>query len=323
MYISFSLVNRFDPNYGTAFNLACEAKGKLTIFFASCLSMDRSIATGNKICAKRQQELRRFKHYDKLRTIQPDIDNGLPSTLTLSHLKVNMKREQLQEDRFVEVDRANRIMLQRIADIARKPGVSLEPPSGSKAPSKLKNTTRQRNLKRIINENQSIIRRIRDIQPQYDHVRWEQEYRRTRLYLKNACEYPIAHEPKTKPSALVGEPLGIPSLFTHQFPEGSSISSGPTRNSTTSSKSTMHLKLLAKDGKRFDDTFYLIEVYVAEEAVLGELLITAFSGREPNELELCMSPEEHAQWREALSGDYGQLADRVRVHRGKIFLAPL
>lgn len=253
-------------------------------------SMDRSIAVGNRICAKRQEDLRRFRHEDRLSTTKPTIDRSVPSTLTLSHLKVNMKREQMQEDRFMEVDRSNRVMMQRIADLARKPGIGLEMVPGSRGMPSLNKVARRKSLKRITEENQGILRRIRDIQPQYDHVRWEQDYRRTRMYLRNACEFPSKSAfvaPQSPP-----EPFPIPSLFTHLQKVPEECVSGR----------------LAKLGKRFEDTFYLLEVFKVNDSTL---LVTAFSGKD-KDLELRV---------ENFAGtDYTKLLDCVRISQGRLMV---
>ena len=279
--------------------------------------MDRAIAVGNRICAKRQAELRRIRDSHKLESIQPDVDNSLPVTLTLRHLKVNRKRGQLIEDRFLEVDRSNRIMMQRIADQANRPCDSVQLGSAPKGMPSLNNATRRKNLRRIADENESILRRIRDVPPKYDHVRWEQDYRRTRSYLRNSCEFPVQLPNSdirswTKSSTRSGllkesspRSAELPSIFSYQFPKPVvDLVQPPT-------------KYLAKEGRRVEDTFYLIEVSTTG----SELVISAFSGKEAQDIDIRFSQAEHDRLKAEVAGDYRKLVDRVRIKNGRIWLA--
>ena len=45
-----------------------------------------------------------------------------PKTSSLKHLKVNWKKQQLQEDKFTEIERENRILLEKMRNIHMKGG---------------------------------------------------------------------------------------------------------------------------------------------------------------------------------------------------------
>merc|ERR1719146_531742 len=100
-----------------------------------------------------------------------------------------MKREQLLEDRYIEIDRSNRILLQKMSDIMRKPVYEIR--NGVHGPVSVSRDKRRQELIRITQDNQALLRRIQTTQPVYQHLQWEEAYKRNELYLRNACEYPV------------------------------------------------------------------------------------------------------------------------------------
>merc|ERR1719235_461235 len=59
-------------------------------------------------------------------------------------------------------------------------------------PPSLNRDLRKTELMRITQENQAILKRIQKAQPVYNHVAWEDAYRKSGAYLRNTCEYPPA-----------------------------------------------------------------------------------------------------------------------------------
>ncbi|CAL1166791.1 unnamed protein product [Cladocopium goreaui] len=45
-----------------------------------------------------------------------------PSTMKMDHFRSNLKKERLLEDRYMEIDRQNRVLLKRMSEAMRKPG---------------------------------------------------------------------------------------------------------------------------------------------------------------------------------------------------------
>lgn len=268
--------------------------------------MDRGILVGNRLCARRVEEHKHARHINKLSSIKPSIDNSPPVSATLGHLRVNLKREQLIEESFTDIDRANRILLQKMSDIVRKPSVMSGLQCSSKVNRSLNHDSRRKELKRITDENQSILRRIQHAQSTYDHVRWEQDFRRTRVYLKNKCEHPLVLDGSR--AAQAGE---VESL--EDFLEDGTVEGGPPP--VISRAPETDLKSLAKEGKRIGDTFYLIEVSTDGEG----LWISAFSGQEPEgSLELYLDKQHHENVLQDIGGEYSRLVERVTIRKGRL-----
>ena len=54
----------------------------------------------------------------------------------------------------------------------------------------LNRDARKRELLKITMENQAILRRLQDQQPNYNVIKWEEENQQRKRLLKNICEYP-------------------------------------------------------------------------------------------------------------------------------------
>lgn len=76
-------------------------------------------------------------HREKLRTMKPSIDTEEPKCLRLDHIRNNLKREQLLEERYGEIDRENRILLQKMSNIMRNPQFSLTKQVPTRGPASL------------------------------------------------------------------------------------------------------------------------------------------------------------------------------------------
>mmetsp|Transcript_13447 Transcript_13447/g.24054 ORF Transcript_13447/g.24054 Transcript_13447/m.24054 type:complete len:219 (-) Transcript_13447:8-664(-) len=135
-------------------------------------------------------------HRDRLQTMKPAIDNKPPKKPT--HLTNNKKREQMLEDRFIRIERENRMLLERMSSIMQKKG--LDNDSRRHQVKSLNKSYRKKELQRITQENQNILRRIQHSEPNYSYMQWEEDRRNHEQYMKNICEYPYQKQKKQKNS---------------------------------------------------------------------------------------------------------------------------
>ncbi|EQC39829.1 hypothetical protein SDRG_03249 [Saprolegnia diclina VS20] len=126
-------------------------------------------------------------HKKKLSTIKSCIDNSEPTRP--AHLRKNLKKEQMKEERYATIERENRILLEKMSFIMQHDTLDNKNDSIKHGHS-LNKGQRKRDLQRITAENQSILRRIQTRQPTYDHVQWEEEAKLHEKYAQNIREYP-------------------------------------------------------------------------------------------------------------------------------------
>lgn len=80
--------------------------------------MFRAIPVPNRNCGQFQNEQNRKMHQKKLLQMKHLIDTRPPGTFGLANSR--KKKEQLIEDRFTEIERENRILLEKITQIMQK-----------------------------------------------------------------------------------------------------------------------------------------------------------------------------------------------------------
>jgi len=276
--------------------------------------MYRSIPIGNKLCHKRNEERRFEAHREKLRTMKPTIDTTEPKALRFDHIRNNLKREQMLEERYGEIDRENRILLQKMSDIMRNPSFSLSGQMGNDpsknpaltrgGPVSLNKDFRKKELLRITHENQKILNRIQKAQPMYNHVKWEEDHQKQQRLLRNCCEYPLVLR-STLPEAAIGDKaLDI------------GVGDGKLADYSKKSGEGEDLRYVLKEGKKIGEAYYLVEM-----ATDGRTLtISAYDGDTQKTLELLVNEKNHRKLYRECNGDYGILASRLHVEKDRLML---
>jgi E3 ubiquitin-protein ligase TRIP12 len=119
--------------------------------------------------------------------MKASIDNKMPKQA--SHLKTNGKKMALMEARFADIERENRMLLEKMSYIiAKKGGVDNKNDSMQYGRS-LNKDRRKRELQKITKQNQTILSRIQESQPTYDHLTWAEEARINHQHMVNVCEF--------------------------------------------------------------------------------------------------------------------------------------
>ena len=128
--------------------------------------------------------------------MKPSVDNKPPPDF--SHLRSNLKKQQVEEERFTEIERNNRILLSRMSSIMRKGAAIDNKPTSHNAPKSLNSIKRKQELDRITRENQNILKRIQARKPTYSVAALEDNARKQRQYLANLAEFPVVLEEKKR-----------------------------------------------------------------------------------------------------------------------------
>lgn len=269
--------------------------------------MHRAIPVGNKACADRVQKRHHDMHKARLHSIKPQVDTTVPMVCHLDHLRNNLKREQQLEERYYTIDRDNKILLQKMSEIMR----TAQPADlrSKSAPVSLNRDGRKTELMRITRENQAILGRIQQAQPVYNHVAWEDSYRRSGKYLKNSAEYPIVLT-KRQTSRVSLAPLG----GKGGRPE---LSSSGGVYQPNQQQSADDLRYVLKEGKRIGETYYLVEMATDGRT----LVISAYDGESQRTRDLVVSEKNHRRLFREANGDYNVIAESLFVDGDQLRLA--
>ncbi|KAL7486137.1 hypothetical protein ACHAW6_011720 [Cyclotella cf. meneghiniana] len=123
----------------------------------------------------------------QLNDMKCSIDNKRPRIA--SHLKTQAKKNALMQERFAQIETENRLLLERMSHIMRiKGGIDCRNDSVKYSHS-LSKERRKRELQRIMNENQQILRRIQNAEPAYNHIVWEEEAQKNEKILANISQF--------------------------------------------------------------------------------------------------------------------------------------
>lgn len=284
--------------------------------------MHRAIPIGNKLCAKREQQRRHDFHRNQVKNMRPLVDTLEPKVCQFDHIRNNLKREQMLEERYSEIDRENRILLQKMSDIMRHPTFSV--PKEPKGPVSLNRDFRKAELIRITQENQAILKRIQQAQPIYNHVEWEESHRKNASYLQNCCEYPLTLHRGGGGSGML--PMGeegqesfqdsqakLEQYMEEDRKRAEDASAGREKPDQAAEE---ELRYVLKEGKKIGEGYYLVEM-----ATDGRTLtISAYDGDTQRTLELLVNEKNHRKLYREANGDYSSIASRLRVEGDRLLL---
>lgn len=148
--------------------------------------MHRAQPVASQICTEKVNARSYNLHRQKLATVKPSIDNRPPKMYP--HLYQKLKKAQVEEERCSEIERDNRTLVKRMTEIMQRGGLDNAKPS--ERVSSLNKVRRRQELERITKENHSLLKRIQERQPTYNHLEWEQDRERNELMCDRICRYP-------------------------------------------------------------------------------------------------------------------------------------
>ena len=144
-------------------------------------------------------------HKKKVNNVKPVLDMSAP--IATRYPIIRAKQEQMQEDRFTEIERENRILLARMTQIMdhdstiynsksslasiKKLNVGHSKRSSSTQSKKsLNGDQRKRELNRIVDENHKFLERLKNKRSAYNVEQCRQDRIHKESILKNICRYP-------------------------------------------------------------------------------------------------------------------------------------
>ncbi|KAJ1568714.1 hypothetical protein HK096_005568, partial [Nowakowskiella sp. JEL0078] len=147
----------------------------------------------NLLLAQKWNSEAKQKHEKKIKNVKTYVDTKPPKTY--KHLKVRLKKIQLEEDHLDQIEKNNTILLQRMARQMSTPsGISnlnqnnhLKEDLHRIVPNIHK---KLETLEKIGAENQLLMQRVEDREPNYRHKQWLDERRQNIAYLQNISRFP-------------------------------------------------------------------------------------------------------------------------------------
>jgi len=270
--------------------------------------MDRgrvgSLVVSSKSCARKIWEKDHDAHRDRIKKVKPATDMSMPHTATMDHIRNNLKKEQLLEGRYMEIDRENKILLRKMSDMMKKPNSYTKDDQRTNCSSN--KDGRKQALLHITKENQRLLRSIQEVQPVYNHKALEENYRNSGVLLRNCCTYPvITRLPRQRSS---------PSILMRMETAGGD-GSAPALGATDPGAGE-DVKYVLKEGKRIGETYYLVEMSTDGRT----LNISAYDGDTQTSLELVVGEKNHRQLYREAQGDYTLIANKLLVSENRLKL---
>ncbi|GMH89141.1 hypothetical protein TrST_g3310 [Triparma strigata] len=163
------------------------------------LSVDRKIPWGRPaedVIARRRERKGHNMHRQRLKDSRAQVDQNVPDTTSMKHLRNRAKKRQMADDRLQQIAIENRKLMEKMAAIMRKKGPGTKSsPNKPKARGEaiynappLNAVTRRNEQSRIAKENRAILARIRNgknTKSHYDHGELGKEEKKRLRYIKN------------------------------------------------------------------------------------------------------------------------------------------
>eukprot|EP00930_Biecheleria_cincta_P071867 TRINITY_DN59320_c0_g1_i1.p1 TRINITY_DN59320_c0_g1~~TRINITY_DN59320_c0_g1_i1.p1 ORF type:complete len:284 (+),score=39.00 TRINITY_DN59320_c0_g1_i1:67-918(+) len=268
-----------------------------------------SLVYASKSCYEKELQKNHEAHRARVNSVKPATDMTAPSTVKMDHFRTNLKKERLLEERYMEIDRENRVLLRKMSEGMRKPNPYTTQPKENR-PTSLNRTGRKAELIRITKDNQRLLKSIQSVQPVYNHKKWEEHYEKSAYHLKNCCAYPVITRMSRNESA--------PSIMMHMQPDDFQSTGGmsPASQTAGSQGGDDDRKFVLKEGLRIGETYYLLEM-----ATDGRTLnVSAYDGNTKTSLELIVKEKVHRALYRECNGDYAQIASKLRVDGNRLVI---
>jgi hypothetical protein len=234
--------------------------------------------------------------------------------MSMVHLKTNFKRDEIRGCRYDEIERDNRHLLHKMNTIAQEQGMGSPnhtrsmPALGAQASGAAfpGGPARRNEIARIEYENARMLKRLQNSHAEYRTKEWEACHDRSRQYVKLIMKYPMPKKASRRSRAATASltPLGA---------------GGDDVTLEAVDAAPECLIYVLKEDRLIGDVPYFVEM-----ASDGQTLaVSAFDREAQDTLELLVNEENHHQLLFETNCDYGLIAQRLRVHEGRLVIASL
>jgi len=277
----------------------------------------------NKRLAQKELAHNQEMHRKRIQAMKPTIDTKAPSTLYMRHLHCNLKREQLLEERYQQIDSDNRMLLQKMSDIMRKP-ISLNL-AAKKGPSSLNHAARKAELKKITYDNHRFLHQLQRTGPVIDRAAMEEHAASSWKFYQNSIEYPdVLYGGKAKSVEYASRQTGGAGVFGNsrsaQMYENAYEEASQYAQQEESRPAAVqdNKKLVRKEGQQIGNEYFLIEM-----ATDGRTLeISAYDQSCGATYTLTVNEKNHRALVRETNQDYGKVAGRLAIKEKRLVIEP-
>lgn len=203
----------------------------------------------NQICYETWVRQDQLSHKQRLKNSTTLVDTKAPPVY--AHLIHRSKKEQMLEERYTRIEHENRLLLKKMSKIMRTNSLdNLQKPM--KVERTLNAGLRKRELKKIMDENQAILRRIQNRKPYYQRDDFNNHALRHEIYRTNIREKPSRTLPTLlqDPRAKSAPERGRTKLLAPLKKKSPKARASPTRVSPKTSASPKAKRSPGKKGKK-------------------------------------------------------------------------
>ncbi|KAA8587915.1 hypothetical protein FQN60_001109 [Etheostoma spectabile] len=144
------------------------------------------LPTGNKYLQQKWDKTSYDLHRGKVKSAKPTINTSPPKTYV--HLAVKLKKQKLEEEWTMKIQRENNMLLEKISHIKRTTGgIDSKNYYDRKSLGKEK---QQLELLRITKENQMILSRLSQCRSHYNLRSWNEDWLKTLKVMDSIARYP-------------------------------------------------------------------------------------------------------------------------------------
>ncbi|XP_034971614.2 uncharacterized protein CFAP97D2 isoform X2 [Zootoca vivipara] len=141
---------------------------------------------GSKYLQQKWDKAAYEEHKRKIQTTKPVVDTSTPRTY--GHLHLKLRKLKLEKDRLSIIERENRLLLEKMSCIMRTKGRT-DNKNEYEAKS-LNRERREREFRKVSQENHAILERIMNCKPRYTVQKWNEEWQKAENYMNSIARYP-------------------------------------------------------------------------------------------------------------------------------------
>ena len=171
--------------------------------------MHRAQLVGNKLCYDKAVRRKQNRHKVALNEVKSSVDCNPPKSHKLFLNRRNLKKEYMKKERFIEIDRDNLNLLERMKSILKRPTTVSSSRKRQSSPTNafiVKASDEQQYRRRVRQrmevqfQNEKIAERLQSVKSVYNNNSLAEEWMKTEDYFRRACTLPIADGMLTSPS---------------------------------------------------------------------------------------------------------------------------